>query len=64
MFGTPTGPSRSFLFGVDQVGEDVFSRVLYGARVSLEVAFVATGLSVGSASCGHAPATSGAGSTP
>jgi ABC-type dipeptide/oligopeptide/nickel transport system permease subunit len=34
-FGTPTGPSRSFLFGVDTVGRDVFSRVVYGARVSL-----------------------------
>ena len=45
-FGTPTGPSRHFLFGVDPVGEDVFSRVLYGARVSLEVALVATALSV------------------
>src|SRR5205809_3055093 len=45
-FGTPTGPASSFLFGVDKVGEDVFSRVLYGARVSLEVAFVATFLSV------------------
>jgi ABC-type dipeptide/oligopeptide/nickel transport system permease subunit len=45
-FGTPTGPSRRFLFGVDTVGEDVFSRVLYGARVSLEVALVATALAV------------------
>jgi peptide/nickel transport system permease protein len=41
-FGTPTGPSSSFLFGVDTVGRDVFSRVLYGARVSLEIALVAT----------------------
>jgi ABC-type dipeptide/oligopeptide/nickel transport system permease subunit len=46
VFGTPTGPSRHFWFGVDPVGEDVFSRVLYGARVSLEVALIATGLSV------------------
>ena len=46
-FGTPTGPSSNFLFGVDKVGEDVFSRVLFGARVSLEVALVATTLSVG-----------------
>jgi ABC-type dipeptide/oligopeptide/nickel transport system permease subunit len=46
-FGTPTGPSRTFLFGVDTVGRDVFSRVVYGARVSLEVALVATALSVG-----------------
>jgi peptide/nickel transport system permease protein len=45
-FGTPTGPSSSSLFGVDKVGEDVFSRVLYGARVSLEVAVIATFLSV------------------
>ena len=45
-FGTPTGPSRSFLFGVDTVGRDVFSRVLYGARVSLEVAIVATFIAV------------------
>jgi ABC-type dipeptide/oligopeptide/nickel transport system permease subunit len=45
-FGTPTGPSRSFLFGVDTVGRDVFSRVLYGARVSLEVAIVATAIAV------------------
>jgi peptide/nickel transport system permease protein len=47
LFGTPTGPSSSFLFGVDQIGRDVFSRVLYGARVSLEVALIATALSVG-----------------
>jgi peptide/nickel transport system permease protein len=45
-FGTPTGPSSTFLFGVDTVGEDVFSRVLYGARVSLQVALFATLLSV------------------
>jgi peptide/nickel transport system permease protein len=46
-FGTPTGPSREFLFGVDTVGRDVFARVVYGARVSLQVALVATALSVG-----------------
>jgi ABC-type dipeptide/oligopeptide/nickel transport system permease subunit len=46
VFGTPTGPSSTFFFGVDPVGEDVFSRVLYGARVSLEVALIATALAV------------------
>jgi peptide/nickel transport system permease protein len=46
-FGTPTGPSADHIFGVDQLGRDVFSRVLYGARVSLEVAMIATALSVG-----------------
>jgi peptide/nickel transport system permease protein len=45
-FGTPSGPSGAFFFGVDPLGEDVFSRVLYGARVSLEVAIIATALSV------------------
>jgi ABC-type dipeptide/oligopeptide/nickel transport system permease subunit len=41
-FSTPTGPSADHLFGVDQIGRDVFSRTVYGARVSLVVAFVAT----------------------
>src|SRR3954463_13722186 len=45
-FGTPTGPSSKNIMGVDQLGRDVFSRVLYGARVSLEVAIVATAISV------------------
>jgi peptide/nickel transport system permease protein len=48
VFGIPKGPSLSplFLFGADTVGEDVFSRVLYGARVSLEVALIATAIAV------------------
>src|SRR4051812_10819121 len=45
-FGTPTGPSSENIFGVDTLGRDVFSRVIYGARVSLEVAIIATALSV------------------
>jgi peptide/nickel transport system permease protein len=45
-FGTPTGPSSHNIFGVDQLGRDLFSRVLYGARVSLEVAIIATALSM------------------
>jgi len=46
VFGTPTGPSWGFLFGVDTVGSDIFSRVLYGARVSLTVAIVGTGIAM------------------
>src|SRR3954471_17677111 len=45
-FGLPEGPSSEHLFGVDPIGRDVFSRVLYGAQVSLLVAFIGTGLSV------------------
>ena len=30
-------PSAAHVFGTDELGRDVFSRVLYGARVSLEV---------------------------
>jgi peptide/nickel transport system permease protein len=45
-FGTPKGPSSSNIFGADPLGRDVFSRVLYGARVSLEVAVIATFLSM------------------
>jgi peptide/nickel transport system permease protein len=44
VFGTPTGPSSAHPFGVDAIGQDVFSRTIYGTRVSLIVAFVATGL--------------------
>ena len=42
LFATPTGPSSTHWFGVDQLGRDVFSRTVYGARVSLIVAFAAT----------------------
>jgi peptide/nickel transport system permease protein len=43
-FGTASGPSSSHWFGVDDLGRDVFSRTVYGARVSLIVAFVATSI--------------------
>jgi ABC-type dipeptide/oligopeptide/nickel transport system permease subunit len=41
-FGSPTGPSSAHPFGVDQLGEDVLSRTIYGARVSLEVGILGT----------------------
>ena len=38
-------PSSEHLLGTDALGRDVFSRLLYGARVSLWVGFVAVGIS-------------------
>jgi len=43
-FGTATGPTLDHPFGVDPLGRDLFARTLYGARVSLGVAIVSTGI--------------------
>jgi peptide/nickel transport system permease protein len=46
-FAVPVfGPSTHYWFGVDDLGRDVFIRSLYGARTSLMVAFIGTGLSL------------------
>lgn len=39
-------PSAAHWFGTDELGRDVFSRVLSGAEVSLQVGFVAVGISL------------------
>jgi peptide/nickel transport system permease protein len=44
VFGSPTGPSAAHPFGVDELGRDVLSRVIYGARVSLEVGIIGTAI--------------------
>jgi peptide/nickel transport system permease protein len=44
--GLPKGPNSQFWFGADSAGRDLFVRVLYGARTSLEVALIATGFAV------------------
>ena len=33
-------PGRAFLFGTDNVGRDIFSRIVYGARVSVTIGFL------------------------
>ncbi len=38
------GPGTAFLLGTDEFGRDLYSRVLYGARISLSIGFVAVGL--------------------
>lgn len=43
-FGSPLGPSAAHPFGVDQLGHDVMSRVIYGTRVSLEVGILGTAI--------------------
>jgi peptide/nickel transport system permease protein len=45
-FGLPSGPNGNYWFGVDTAGRDLFVRVVYGARTSLTIAVVATGISV------------------
>jgi peptide/nickel transport system permease protein len=45
-FGSAAAPGHGYIMGTDALGRDVFSRTIYGARVSLEVAFLATGLIV------------------
>lgn len=40
------GPSRAHLLGTDQLGRDLFSRMIYGSRISLSIGFVAVGISV------------------
>jgi peptide/nickel transport system permease protein len=40
--GQALGPSPAFPLGTDELGRDVLSRIVWGARVSLEVGFLAT----------------------
>jgi peptide/nickel transport system permease protein len=39
-------PSLAHPFGTDKLGRDVFARVVYGARISLRIGFLAVGLAI------------------
>ena len=38
------GPSRTHLLGTDHFGRDVFTRLIYGARISLRIGFLSVGI--------------------
>jgi ABC-type dipeptide/oligopeptide/nickel transport system permease subunit len=40
-------PGEGGLMGTDSLGSDVFSRVVYGARISLEASLISVGLAIG-----------------
>ena len=44
--GLPKGPTSQFWLGTDDLGRDIFVRIAYGARVSLLVGVVSTGIAV------------------
>jgi peptide/nickel transport system permease protein len=45
-FGVPLGPNDNFWFGADAAGRDLFVRTMYGARTSLIVGVLASGIAV------------------
>ena len=37
-------PSKEYIFGTDQLGRDIYSRILYGGKTSLLIAFLVTAI--------------------
>lgn len=46
LFGLDDPDARIFLLGTDELGRDVLSRVVYGARISLSIGFIGVVLSL------------------
>ena len=44
--GAAHPPAAAHWFGTDKLGRDVFSRIVYGARISIRIGFVAVGLAI------------------
>jgi len=40
-------PSSKYLFGTDDVGRDILSRVIYGSRISLRICTLVVGVTIG-----------------